>query len=119
MPRARNIKPSFFTNDALSEIEPLGRLLFIGLWTLADFKGDLEWRPRKIKAQILPYDNCDVEALAINLDKSGFIRFYSVQDLQDEKYIHIPGFCIHQNPHKNEKAKGSSVPPYPRQDDDF
>ena len=80
MARARNIKPAFFSNDLLAEIDPVGRLLFIGLWTIADFKGDIEWREKKIKAQVLPYDNCDVKNIAINLDNLGFIRFYSDSD---------------------------------------
>jgi hypothetical protein len=109
MARARNIKPSFFNNDVLAECDPLGRLLFIGLWTIADFKGDIEWRPKRIKAQILPYDNCDIEKLAINLDKSGFIRFYSVQG---EDYLNIVNFNKHQNPHKNERDKGSEIPAF-------
>lgn len=109
MARSRNIKPSFFTNDLLAENDPLGRLLFVGLWTIADCNGNLEWRPRRVKAQILPYDDCDVESLAINLDKSGFIRFYSVGGLT---YINIPTFSDHQNPHKNEREKGSETPDY-------
>jgi hypothetical protein len=107
MARARNIKPAFFTNDDLAEVDPLGRLLFVGMWTIADFKGDLEWRPKRIKAQLLPYDDCNVEELAINLDKSGFIRFYSVQGVE---CVHIPNFSKHQNPHKNEREKGSEIP---------
>lgn len=109
MARARNIKPAFFNNDELADIEPLGRLLFIGLWTLADFKGDLEWREKRIKAQILPYDNCNIKKLAINLDKSGFIRFYSDGD---KIYMNIANFTKHQNPHKNEREKGSEIPGY-------
>ena len=57
MARARNIKPALFTNDTLAENDALGRLLFIGLWTIADFKGDVEWRPKRVKAQVLPYDD--------------------------------------------------------------
>ena len=109
MARARNIKPAFFSNDLLAEIEPLGRLLFIGLWTIADFKGDIEWREKRIKAQVLPYDNCDVKDIAINLDKLGFIRFYSDTD---SIYINIVNFSKHQNPHKNEREKGSEIPAY-------
>ena len=109
MARARNIKPAFFDNDELAENEPLGRLLFIGLWTLADFKGDLEWREKRIKAQLLPYDNCDIKKLAINLDKSGFVRFYSDGD---KIYLHVSNFGKHQNPHKNEREKGSEIPCY-------
>ena len=109
MPRSRNIKPSFFTNDELAEIDPIGRLLFIGLWTLADYKGELEYREKKIKAQLLPYDDCDIKKIAINLDKSGFIRFYSDGD---KVYINIVNFNKHQNPHKNEREKGSEIPSY-------
>lgn len=110
MARARNIKPAFFLNDDLAEQNcALGRLLFIGLWTLADYKGELEWRAGRIKAQILPYDECDIKLLAINLDKSGFIRFYSDGD---KILVNIPNFSKHQNPHKNEKAGGSEIPAY-------
>lgn len=109
MARARNIKPAFFTNDDLADIDPLGRLFFIGLWTICDYKGDIEWRERRIKAQILPYDNCNILELAINLDKSGFIRFYSVQD---NLYLNVVNFAKHQNPHINEKKKGSEIPEY-------
>lgn len=109
MARARNIKPAFFDNDELAELEPLARLLFIGLWTLADFKGDLEWREKRIKKQVLAYDDCDIKKLAINLDKSGFVRFYSDQD---KIYLNIVNFGKHQNPHKNEREKGSEIPEY-------
>ena len=109
MARARNIKPSFFDNDALSENTPLGRLFFVGLWTLVDFNGNAEWRPKRLKAQILPYDNCDLKEIAINLDKSGFVRFYSVQDVI---YINVVNFTKHQNPHKNERDKGTEIPGY-------
>ena len=106
MARARNIKPAFFDNDLLADIEPLGRLLFIGLWTIADYKGDLIYREKRIKAQLLPYDNCDIKKIMINLDKSGFIRFYSDGE---SIYLNIANFGKHQNPHKNERLKGSDV----------
>lgn len=110
MARSRNIKPAFFLNDDLAEKNcALGRLLFIGLWTLADYRGNLEWRSGKVKAQVLPYDNCDINKIAINLDKSGFIRFYSDGD---RVFINIMNFTKHQNPHKNEKQAGSDIPEY-------
>lgn len=109
MARARNIKPAFFTNDELADIEPIGRLLFIGLWTIADCNGNLEWREKKIKAQILPYDSCNTKEIMINLNKSGFVRFYSDGD---KIYLNITNFDKHQNPHKNEREKGSEIPLY-------
>lgn len=99
MARARNIKPGFFLNDQLAQVPPLGRLLFAGLWCLADRKGRLESRPVKIKAQILPYDNCDCEALLGDLEKHGFIERYEVDG---NCFIQIVKFEQHQNPHVKE-----------------
>ena len=47
MARSRNIKPSFFMNEDIIELPYEARLLFIGLWTLADREGRLENRPKK------------------------------------------------------------------------
>lgn len=107
MARARNIKPSFFTNDELSELEPLARILFIGMWTIADFKGCFEYKPKRLKVQILPYDDCNIEQLVSALDKSGFISIYSAQG---QRYIKVINFSKHQNPHKNEREGGSQIP---------
>lgn len=105
MSRARNIKPSFFTNDLLAECEPLARLLFAGLWTIADREGRLEDRPKKIKAELLPYDNCEPESLLSQLEKHGFITRYVVGEF---KYIQILNFVKHQNPHVKEAS--STIP---------
>lgn len=107
MARARNIKPSFFANDDLADISPLGRLLFIALWTLADREGRLEDRPRRIKAEALPYDDCDVDGLLGDLQKHGFILRYEVGG---EQFIQVVNFSKHQNPHVKESA--SSIPAY-------
>ncbi len=114
MARARNIKPAFFTNDELSELPPLARLLFIGLWTIADYKGCFEYKPKRLKVQLLPYDDCDIEQLVSALDKSRFISIYSVQG---QTYGKVLNFNKHQNPHKNEKEKGSDIPDIEFRDD--
>jgi hypothetical protein len=116
MARARNIKPKFFTNDNLGELDPLARLLFIGLWTIADFKGCLEYRPKRIKAQLLPYDECNIDELSNILDKSGFIAIYSVRG---QLYIKILKFEAHQNPHKNERDAGSDIPDIAEKDSEI
>ena len=113
MARARNIKPSFFQNEDLGELSPLARLLFIGLWTECDYQGCMEFRPKRLKVRILPWDDCDVEQLAINLEKSGFISIYSVNGCT---YLKVNNFEKHQNPHKNEKVKGSEVPAFEQAD---
>lgn len=99
MARSRNIKPGFFTNDLLAEIDPLGRILFAGLWTMADRDGRIEDRPKKIKAGVLPFDNCDVDALLNNLAEYGFLLRYSVDG---RRYLQVMNWGKHQNPHFKE-----------------
>ncbi|MDE9545266.1 hypothetical protein [Xenorhabdus bovienii] len=101
MARSRNIKPGFFTNDDLAECEPLARLLFAGLWTIADREGRLEDKPRKIKAMILPYDDADCNDLLEQLHKKNFITRYAVDG---NEFIQINNWKKHQNPHCKEAA---------------
>lgn len=105
MARSRNIKPGFFTNDDLGELDPLARLLFAGMWTIADRSGRLEDRPKKIKAEVLPYDNCDAEAFLAQLDERGFILRY---EAAGKRFIQILAWGKHQNPHCKEAA--STIP---------
>ena len=63
MSRIRTIKPEFFLDDELAELTPLTRLIFIGLWTLADCEGRLEDRPKRIRAQLHPFDDDDTDAM--------------------------------------------------------
>jgi hypothetical protein len=99
MPRARSLKPGFFRNEDLIELNPLARLLFAGLWTLADRAGRLEDRPKRIKIEILPADNCDVDEFLGQLAEKGLIERYRVGA---ENFIAIPKWGKHQNPHINE-----------------
>ena len=103
--RARNIKPGFFKNDTLAELDFAGRLLFIGLWGLADREGRLEDRPKKIKAEIFPYDDVAVDSFLGELAKRNFIIRYEVEG---ECYIQIVHFDKHQNPHPREAP--STIP---------
>lgn len=105
MARSRNIKPGFFENEDLADCGPYAMLLFAGMWTLADREGRLEDRPRRIKAQVLPYFDVDIDQLLNDLAARGFIERYEVAG---ERYVHILNFGKHQNPHVKEAP--STIP---------
>ena len=102
MARSRNIKPAFFENDLLAECSPLARLLFAGLWCLADRNGVLEDRRRRIKAQILPYDDCNIVELVDELIERKFVQKIKREGVD---YLWVVEFQKHQNPHRNEESK--------------
>lgn len=103
MARARLIKPGFFKNEDLAKCDPLARLLFSGLWVWADKDGLLEDRPERLKIEILPYDNCDVDQLLNQLASRGFIERYEAKGI---RCISVLKFSEHQNPHPNETPSG-------------
>lgn len=108
MARARNIKPGFFRNADLAELPVETRMLFIGLWTLADREGRMEDRPRQIKMEIYPADQFDVDLMLGQLQDGGFIVRYEVGG---RRFIEVTNFIKHQDPHYKEKA--SELPPPP------
>jgi len=109
MSRIRTIKPEFFTSDTVGELSRDARLLFIGLWCLADKEGRLKDKPKWIKVQIFPYDNLEVDDILRELDEAKFILRY---EAEGEKYIQIANFVKHQRPHPKESE--SLIPsPFP------
>ncbi len=98
MPRIRFIKHDFFTDDDLAQQSHIARLLFIGLWTLADREGRLEDKPAKIKAVLFPYEQIDAEHILAEL-ACGFITRYKAKG---KAYIQINNFLKHQRPHHKE-----------------
>lgn len=113
MARARNIKPGFFENEFLAELPAEARLLFIGLWTMADREGRLEDRPKRIKMKLMPCDDVSVDKLLQALSDAGFIERYGectwpAPDKHQAQYIQIVKFTKHQSPHVKE-AK-STIP---------
>lgn len=99
MARTRNIKPGFFLNEEMAELEPLAQLLFIGMWCLADRAGRLLDKPKRIKAQVFPYRNCDIEPLLESLAKAGFISRYKADGMA---CIEVVNFAKHQAIHPKE-----------------
>lgn len=107
--RIRTIKPEFFLHENLFDAEqrtglPL-RMAFVGLWTCADREGRFEWRPRPLKACIMPYDDVDFSAVLDALSANGFIRPYSING---KDYGMIPSWKSHQV--INQRESESKIP---------
>lgn len=107
MPRARNIKPGFYKNAELVECSVWARLIFPGLWMLADREGRMEDRPKQIKMELLPADAQDVEPLLAELEAHGFLVRYRNEE---GRFIQISNFKKHQNPHFSEKQSAFKPP---------
>lgn len=107
--RIRTIKPEFFRHEGLYELEretglPI-RVAFAGLFCCADRDGRFDWRPRQLKLDVLPWDECDFSRVLDALTTRGFIRRYASEG---REYGCIPSWSRHQVINNREKA--SEIP---------
>lgn len=108
--RARNLKPGFFSNPKLGKSDPINGWVFEGLWCMADPKGRLEDDEDKIHGEVNRFRHQSSTSLALGwLSAEGFIVRY---EAAGKRYIWIPQFADHQNPHIREKPR--NIPPYQR-----
>lgn len=107
MARIRTIKPEFATNEKLGSCSMAARLTAALITCHADREGRLEDRPTRLKVLILPYDECDMNAILDELDAIGFIVRYQVEGL---RFIQVVNFEKHQRP--NAKELPSVFPKY-------
>lgn len=106
--RKRQIDPDFFHDRELARLKPNARLLFIGLWTLADRKGCLPDHPEVIKGLVFPFEaRNNVDSMLSGLVNKGLIARYKVDN---KGYIWIKRFERYQSIHPHE---AQSVIPLP------
>ncbi len=105
MGHIRSIKPEAFLSERLYDAEAEAQLplrwAYAGLWTQADREGRFPWRPRALKASVLPYDACDFGAVLDALEAHGFIERY---EAEGRTWGWIKGFREHQRPNQREPA---------------
>lgn len=108
--RIRTVKPELFQHEDLFDLEestglPL-RLAYIGLFCQCDKRGRFKWRPKMLKARILPWDSSDFSRVLDALVTRGFVQKYTVGE---DSFGCIPSFEKHQ--HINARERDSEFPP--------
>jgi hypothetical protein len=106
--RKRLLSPQFFTSRSLAKCSRDARLLFAGLWLIADRSGRMEWTPKWVEGQIFPFDDdVDIRALVAELEAVGSVVVY---EGPSGAYLAIPSWSLWQNPHKNESQSTLPAP---------
>lgn len=98
MARIRSLKPEFWTDEELAAGACRdARMLYMGMWNLADEHGRLRGDPRFIKGQVFAYDDDltpdVVDKLLDELDALGKVVRYRVSGA---RYAFLPKLAEHQ-----------------------
>ncbi|GJF06711.1 hypothetical protein [Pseudonocardia sp. D17] len=118
MARIRQVKPDFFTSEAIAAIQPhRTRLTFVGLWTHADDNGRCRDNAKLIKAAVWPLDD-DVTVADVEADLTELARLGRITRYQSDvgPLIAVTNFREHQ--HVNRRSKTTLPPPPGETDDD-
>jgi hypothetical protein len=111
MARIRTIKPEFAFNEELYDLEietglPI-RISFALLPSQCCREGRFKWNPRRLKVQILPYDDIDFSRVLDALWTRGFLEKYEENGCV---FGVIPSFLNHQVINGKEKASELPIP---------
>lgn len=112
MGRIRTVKPEVAKHELLYELErstglPV-RFAWVMLPSVCDREGRFKWRPRALKADILPYDDCDfADVLGVLVRAEMLVRY----QVSGETYGCIPTFQKHQSVNQREAASLLPEPP--------
>lgn len=98
MPRARRIKPQFWSDEKINALTIPAAYLFIALWSLVDDDGRGDWQPKTIDGYAFPGHEVDIDALLGELTAIKLIVRYHDPD-SGQRYYYIPNFVKHQQPH--------------------
>lgn len=99
--RRREISPEFWTDEKVVQLTDGAKLLFIGIWALADREGRLEDRPIVIGLKIRAWDAASTPALLAELVSAGLVLRYEVDG---KRLLGVPRFAQHQHCHPREMA---------------
>jgi hypothetical protein len=116
--RIRSIKPEFWRSDDVAALDPVDRLLFVGIWSYVDDNGVGLDKLASIAADLFagdlerdaPETFARVSRGLSNLAEAGLIARYTVAA---KRYLAVTGWDRHQRVDKPNKER------YPRPDQGF
>ncbi len=112
--RIRSVKPELLQDEKLWDLGAETGLpvlqAFVGLWCYVDREGRFEWRPRALKALILPYWEGSMEDVLARLAEARFIVRYEVDG---RSYAYVRTFTEHQCINAKEGPSTLPAPPVP------
>jgi hypothetical protein len=97
MARIRSVHPGQWTAGDFLECSAVARLLALALRNMADDHGVFRWKPKTIKAECLPGDNCDIDQLLLELVTNNQVKRYAADG---KEYGIIVDFTQWQRPKK-------------------
>lgn len=103
------IDPEFWLDEDITSLDDVYQLFYIGTWNFSDDYGVIEDSAKKLKAQVFPYRNIDVQPIIDKLKEIGkFLPF----EANGKKWLYVKNFLKYQRVDKPSKNRNPKVPDY-------
>jgi len=109
--RIRSIKPEFWASENMAALSRDERLVFIGLWSLADDEGRFRANPRYIAGQLLPYDEDGLVVVSRALARLREQAAVTLYEVDGSSYGLVTGWGRHQKIDRPSKSRLPDPPP--------
>lgn len=107
MARKRMIDPEFWLDEDMTSMGFDCRLFYIGLWNFSDDYGVIGNSPKKVKAQIFPYEKIDVAPfIKLLIEMKKLIPF----EAEGKQWLFVKNFPKYQRVDKPSKHRNPPVP---------
>ena len=103
MARKRMIDPKFWTDDKIMDLDPLTRLLFIGIWNFSDDCGIHLNNSKVLKAEIFPSDDINISEVQKMKDQLSDLGMIEISE--DRKLFRIRNWKIYQKINRPQPCK--------------
>ena len=103
MARKRMIDPKFWTDDKIMDLEPLTRLLFIGIWNFADDSGVHLNNSKVLKAEIFPCDEIPIDEVQRMKDQLANLKMIEISE--DRYLFRIKNWEVYQKINRPQPSK--------------
>lgn len=111
--RIRTIKPEFWKSESVGRLSRDAKLLFIGLWNLADDEGRLRGSARLIRGELFAYEDPATVNVVEWLRELVLERMVEVYVVDRNTYVAITGWKQHQRVNRPSKSRLPAPPEVP------
>jgi hypothetical protein len=94
--RIRTIKPEFWSDEKIVELDFEWRLLFQGIWNFADDQGYIDCSPKRIKMQVFPGDSIEVSVGLRRLLEDSLLSAYRLRSDPERYVLRVVNWEQHQ-----------------------
>jgi len=111
MARSRIVRPEFWSDEKISSLSLLARLIYIGMWNFSDDFGVVKGSPVWLKSQIFPYDKIQTPLIIRTLNELQTLGRIISFSSNGEQFFYLPYFRRHQVINRPSKTRNPEPPP--------